>query len=74
MYQKKMGMMGIGYQVAISGSRRSLDVGILAVAFSLVIMLIASPDRPQSKYITVSQQPLIDVLHSINEQSNKPGP
>lgn len=66
-----MGMMGIGYQVAISGSRRSWAVGILAIAFSLVIMLIASLDRPQSKFITVSQQPLIDVLHSITDRSDE---
>jgi len=64
-----MGMMGIGYQVAISGSRRSWAIGILAIAFSLVIVLIASLDRPQSKFIPVSQQPLIDVLHSITDRS-----
>ena len=56
-----LGMIGVGYQTAIAGSRRSWAMPILALSFSLVIALIASLDRPQSGYITVSQQPLVDV-------------
>ena len=57
-----LGMVGVGYQAAIAGStRRSWAPPLLALAFSLVIALIASLDRPQSTFITVSQQPLVDV-------------
>lgn len=56
-----LGMIGVGYQTAISGSRRSWAALILALSFSLVIVLIAYLDRPESRYLTVSQQPLIDL-------------
>lgn len=61
-----LGMIGVGYQAAIAGStRRSWATPILALSFSLVIGLITTLDRPQSGYITVSQQPLVDVQASI---------
>jgi hypothetical protein len=56
-----IGMLAVGYQTAISGSRRSWAALILAVSFSLVIVLIAALDRPQSSMIPVSQQPLENV-------------
>lgn len=55
-----IGMMAVGYQTAISGSRRSWAALILAVSFSLVIALIAALDRPTSTFLPVSQQPLVD--------------
>ena len=61
-----LGMIGIGYQTAIGGSaRRSWATPILAFAFSLVIVLIVSLDRPESGFITVSQQPLVDLQASM---------
>ncbi|GAA5123307.1 hypothetical protein JIN84_11230 [Luteolibacter yonseiensis] len=65
-----LGMASIGYQTGIAGSKRSIAKGVLAIAFSLVIALIASLDRPQGSYVTVSQQPLIDVLKSMDSTSN----
>jgi len=63
-----LGMIGVGYQTAIAGSaRRSRATPILAVAFSLVIVLIASPDRPHGRFITVSQQPLADLRASMSD-------
>lgn len=59
------GMVSIGYQMGIAGSRRSLVQGILAISFSIVIALIATLDRPDTTYITVSQQPFIDLLNSM---------
>lgn len=57
-----LGMIGVGYQAAVAGSsRRSWAMPILAFSFSLVIALIISLDRPQSDFITVSQQPLADL-------------
>jgi hypothetical protein len=68
-----LGMLGVGYQTGIAGSRRSWSMPILAVAFSLVIALIASMDNPQSSIITVSQQPLADLRARMGEPGSQPG-
>jgi hypothetical protein len=60
-----LGMIAVGYQTAIAGSRRSWVTLILALSFSLVIALIASLDRPLHGYVTVSQQPLADLRASM---------
>lgn len=63
-----LGMLGVGYQTAIAGSRRSWSMLLmLAVSFSIVNLLIASLDRPTSRFITVSQQPLADLLTSMSD-------
>ncbi len=56
-----LGMMSVGYQTGIAGSRRSMVRPILALAFALVFVLIASLDRPDSGVMKVTQQPLIDL-------------
>ena len=61
-----LGMMGVGYQTGIAGSKRSMARPILALSFSLVFMLIASLDRPGSRIMTVTQQPLIDLRNSMD--------
>ena len=61
------GMFSIGYQTAISGSRRSWVKPVLAISFSLVITLIAALDNPNSGYLPVSQQPLIELQQSMND-------
>ena len=60
------GMVAIGYQIGIAGSKRSLAQPILAISFSMVIALIASLDRPQSGYVTVSQQSLRTLRDSMS--------
>jgi hypothetical protein len=60
-----LGMMGVGYQTGIAGSKRSLARPILALSFALVFALIASLDRPDSGVLEVSQQPLIDLGESM---------
>jgi len=60
-----LGMMGVGYQSGIAGSKRSKAGPILALSFALVFALIASLDRPGSGVITVTQQPLIDLRDSM---------
>jgi hypothetical protein len=59
------GMMAVGYQAGIAGSRRTLAMPLLAVAFASVIGIIGALDRPSGGVISVSQQPLIDLLSSI---------
>lgn len=61
-----LGMIGVGYQTAIAGSRRSRITPVLAVAFSIVIALIISLDRPQSTFAAVSQQPLADLRERMS--------
>jgi len=59
-------MIAVGYQAGVAGSaRKSLVTPILAVSFSLVITMIASLDRPYSRFIQVPQQPLIDLQTSL---------
>jgi hypothetical protein len=60
-----LGMGAIGYQTAIAGSRRSWATAVLALSFSMVIALIAALDNPHSGYVTVSQQPLVDLRASM---------
>jgi hypothetical protein len=60
-----LGMVAIGYQMGIAGSKRSLAQPILAVSFSLVIVLIATLDRPHGNYVKVSQQPFVDLLDNM---------
>ncbi|RYD19777.1 MAG: DUF4239 domain-containing protein [Verrucomicrobiaceae bacterium] len=61
-----LGMVAVGYQVGIAGSKRSLAQPILAVSFSLVIALITTLDRPHGSYVKVSQQPFVDLLDSMD--------
>jgi hypothetical protein len=55
-----LGMIAVGYQTAISGSRRTWAMVVLAFSFSIVIVLIAALDDPEHGYINISQRPLID--------------
>jgi hypothetical protein len=60
------GMAGMGYQTAIAGStRKSGATPLLIISFSLVLTLIALLDNPKSTFITVSQQPLVNVRNSM---------
>jgi hypothetical protein len=60
-----LGMMSVGYQTGIAGSKRSMARPILALSFALVFALIASLDRPDSGVMKVTQQPLIDLHDSM---------
>lgn len=57
--------LSVGYVNAVDESRRSRLVPVLAAAFALVVSLIAVLDRPNSTFIDVSQQPLIDLRNAI---------
>ncbi len=68
-----LGMMGVGYQTGIAGSKRSLARPILAVSFALVIALIADLDRAHGGFIRVTQQPLLDLQTWMSESSGRAG-
>ena len=61
-----LGMFLVGYHSAIAASRRSWAKPILAISFSLVIVLILMLDRPDSGYLPVTQQPLINLQSMMN--------
>jgi hypothetical protein len=61
-----LGMMSMGYQTGLAGSRRSMARPILTVSFALVISLIAALDRPDSEIIRVSQQSQLDLLSAMD--------
>jgi hypothetical protein len=62
-----LSMIAVGYQIAIAGSKRTWSTLILALSFSILIVLIESIDRPNSKFIPVSQQALLDLQSSMNQ-------
>jgi len=66
-----LSMFAVGYQTAITDSSRSWSTLILAISFSMVIALIASLDVPQGGFITVPQQPMIDLRDFINAEMAK---
>lgn len=67
-----LGMVSVGYQTGIAGSRRSKVQRIIAVSFAIVIATIAALDRPMNTFLKVSQQPLIDVRSWMESQSEAP--
>lgn len=67
-----LGMSAMGYQIGISGSRRSVSVALMALSFSLVITLILALDRPHERFIRVPQQPLEHALDSM--KAHPPAP
>jgi hypothetical protein len=56
-----LAMIAVGYQTAIANSQRTWMLVVLALSFSIVIILIAALDDPERGYIAVSQQPLRNV-------------
>jgi hypothetical protein len=55
-----LGMLGMGYFAGKAGSKRSMEMFLMALAFAMVIAMVASLDRPGG-FFKVTQQPLIDL-------------
>ena len=60
-----LGMLGMGYQAGITGSKRSWASLILAISFALVASMIAALDGAGTSGFRVPQQALIDVRGRI---------
>ncbi len=64
-----LGMVSVGYQAGVAGSKRSIARRIIGfsftLSFALVFALIAALDRPDSGILSVTQQPLIDLYESM---------
>lgn len=60
-----LAMATLGYQEGLSGTRRSIASLAVVVVFSIVMFLIVDLDRPLEGQLRTSQQPLIDLQHSM---------
>lgn len=56
-----LSMVTLGLQVGFNGKRRLVAVTPLAIAFAVLVTLVVDLDRPQSGFITVSQDAMVDV-------------
>ena len=55
----------VGYSAGLAGRRSVLSAVVMVVALGAVLVLVIDLDRPQDGFLTVSQQPLIDVQRVI---------
>lgn len=60
-----LGMSAVGYQAALSATRRSPAMLGLVLAFAVVLFLIADLDRGQEGLLQVNQQALIDLQKTM---------
>jgi hypothetical protein len=70
-----LSMMMTGYDAALEKSTRSRANVVLALAFSVVLLLIVALDRPTARISNVSQQALIDLqqnMHATLRQREAP--
>jgi hypothetical protein len=61
-----VGMIMMGTQIGMSGTRHIGMELALAVAFSVVLCLIAGLDRPREGLVNVSQQAMVDLQNKLN--------
>lgn len=61
-----LGMAAVGYQAALSATRRSPAMAALILSFTVVLLLIADLDRGQEGLLRVSQQAMTDLQQSID--------
>jgi hypothetical protein len=73
-----LGMVSVGYQTGVQGSKRPLARPLAAVSFALafavVFALIAGLDRPDSGILSVTQQPLIDLANAMAAAGDRAAP
>lgn len=58
----------MGYDIGVSGSRRSAAVIPLSLAFSIVIFLIADLDRPMEGFITINRASHRELLEALDRE------
>jgi hypothetical protein len=60
-----LGMASMGYQAGLSGTRHSPAMLGLVLGFAIVLLLIADLDRGFEGFLTVGQQPMIDLQKTM---------
>jgi hypothetical protein len=69
-----LGMASVGYQAALSATRRSPAMVVLVVSFAVVLLLIADLDRGQEGLLRVSQQAMVDLQTTMDDGNAPPPP
>ena len=59
----------VGFNAGLTARRSPLTAIVLIVVLGAVITLIVDLDRPRGGTLTVSQQPMIDLLGQTEEES-----
>jgi hypothetical protein len=67
-----LGMAAVGYQAALTTTRRSPAMLGLVLAFTVVLMLIADLDRGQEGLLRVSQRSMLDLQRTLQPVSQNP--
>lgn len=68
-----LGMFGLGYQISLSESKIfSWLTPVMVLTFSLILVLISSLDRPQEGFVTIPQEPLIELRKWMDTGSWNP--
>jgi hypothetical protein len=62
-----MGLMTMGYNAGLAGTRPTLPTLVLVLAFSAIIVLIADLERPRQTLFKVSQEPMVAVQRRLAE-------
>jgi len=60
-----LGLFMLGYHSGISGKRNWIISMVLILVFSTIMLLVIDLDRPWDGLLTVSQQPMIDLVNSL---------
>jgi hypothetical protein len=61
-----LGLFMLGYHSGISGKRNWIISIVLILVFSTIMLLVIDLDRPWDGLLTVSQQPMIDLVNSFS--------
>ncbi len=64
-----LGMCLVGFQMGLTGDRRTEASAMLVVAFAVVVTLIAEIDSVQSSLLRINQQAMIEVQNDIRQRS-----
>ena len=60
-----MGLLTMGYNAGLAGTRPTLPTIVIVMAFSAIIVLIVDLERPLQTLFEVSQEPMVSVQHRI---------
>jgi hypothetical protein len=69
-----LSMAAVGYQAALTTTRRSPVMFGLVFTFTIVLLLIADLDRGQEGLLRVSQRSMLDLQRSMQPASQNPQP
>jgi hypothetical protein len=62
----------VGYSAGLTLKRGVLSAIGLAIVLAAVLTLVVDLDRPRDGFLTVSQQPILDVIKQIGAQPPPP--